>query len=120
MPKKAHFAEHHSFDELKQKYLKSQDLVEARRWHLIWKVSLGWSIKNSAIAVGINYDYAQEILKKYNELGEQGVKNLKAISHLSMRGKKPLLSLEEVEKLKEELVANPSDGGIWTGPKVAR
>lgn len=120
MPRKAYFATHYRSDELKQKYLKSQDPVEARRWHLLWKVSLGWSIKNSAIAVGINYDYAQEILKKYNELGAQGVKNLKAISHAKLRGKKPLLSLEKVEKLKKELAVKPPDGGIWTGPKVAR
>jgi hypothetical protein len=40
---------------------------------LLWKVSLGWTLKNSAVAVGINYDYAKEVLKKYNELGEKGV-----------------------------------------------
>lgn len=120
MPKKAYFAKHYSSDKLKQKYLKSQDSVESRRWHLLWKVSLGWSIKNSAIAVGISYDYAQEILKRYNELGEQGVKNLKTISPQKLRGRKPLLSLEKIEKLKKELEARPADGGLWTGPKVAR
>ncbi len=26
------------------------------------------TLKNSAIAVGINYDYAKEVLKKYNQL----------------------------------------------------
>lgn len=56
MPKKAHLANHYSSEELKQKSLKSQDAVESRRWHLLWKISLGWTIKNSAIAVGINYD----------------------------------------------------------------
>ncbi len=120
MPKKAYLANHHSSEELKQKYLKSQDPVELRRWHLIWKVSLGWTIKNSAIAVGVNYDYGKEILKKYNELGEQGVKNLKAIGRQQTRGKKPLLTLENIEKLQKELESRPSDGGIWTGPKVAR
>jgi molybdenum-dependent DNA-binding transcriptional regulator ModE len=40
--------------------------VEGRRWHLLWKVSLGWSLKNSALAVGINYDYARKIVKRYN------------------------------------------------------
>ena len=77
MARKAYLANYYSSDELKQKYTKNQDLVEARRWHLLWKVSLGWTIKNSAIAVGINYDYGKEIVKKYNELGEKGVTNLK-------------------------------------------
>ncbi|WP_293087682.1 helix-turn-helix domain-containing protein, partial [Moorena sp. SIO4A1] len=77
MPKKAALANHYSSDELKQKYLKSKDSVafgpryanESRRWHLLWKVSLGWTIKTSAIAVGINYDYGKEIVKKYNDFG---------------------------------------------------
>ena len=38
---------------------------------------MGWTLKNSALAVGISYDYGQKILKKYNESGEKGVKNLK-------------------------------------------
>jgi molybdenum-dependent DNA-binding transcriptional regulator ModE len=38
---------------------------------------LGWTLKSSAIAVGISYDYAKEILKKSNELSEEGVKNIK-------------------------------------------
>ncbi|MBD6615433.1 IS630 family transposase [Komarekiella sp. 'clone 1'] len=120
MPKKAYLANHFNSDELKQKYLKSQDAVESRRWHLLWKVSLNWSIKNSALAVGINYDYAKKILKKYNELGAEGVKNLKNQHHRSERGKKSLLSDEQLEKLAKELESRPADGGIWTGPKVAR
>ena len=120
MPKKAYLASHFSSNELKQKYLKSQDCVESRRWHLLWKVSLGWTIKNSALAVGINYDYAKEILQKYNKLAEQGVKNRKN-KHLNSRGgKKPLLTPQQLEKLAQELESRPADGGIWTGPKVAR
>ncbi|MEP0883703.1 hypothetical protein NDI49_19295 [Trichocoleus sp. ST-U3] len=61
MPKKAHLANHYSSEELKQKYLKSQEAVESRRWHLLWKISVGWTIKNSAIAVGINYDYPSSV-----------------------------------------------------------
>ncbi|MEH2082053.1 MAG: helix-turn-helix domain-containing protein [Nostoc sp.] len=120
MPKKAYLANHLNSDERKQKYLKSQDGVESRRWHLLWKVSLNWTLKNSAIAVGINYDYAKKILKKYNELGAEGVKNLKNQHHGSKRGNKSLLSDEQLEKLAKELESRPADGGIWTGPKVAR
>ena len=41
----------------------------------MWKISLGWTIQNSAVAVGISYDYAQEIVKKYNNLGDKAVKD---------------------------------------------
>jgi transposase len=120
MPKKTYLANYYSSDELKQKYIKSQDSVEARRWHLLWKISLGWTIKNSAVAVGINYDYAKEIVQKYNELGEKTVKNSRKKPRKHGGGKKSLLSSEQLQKLTVLLESRPSDGGIWTGPKVAR
>jgi transposase len=120
MPKQAYLANHYSSDELKQKYIKSQDSVESRRWHLLWKVSLGWTIKNSALAVGINYDYAKEIVNKYNILGEKALKNSRKKPREHRGGKKSLLTEEQLEKLMKELESKPSNGGIWTGPKVAR
>jgi len=120
MPRKAYLADYYSSKELKQKYLKSKDSVESRRWHLLWKVSLKWSIKNSASAVGINYDYAKKIVKKYNEFGEAGVKNRKNHNRQQLGGRKPLLTKEQFQKLSQELEDKPNDGGIWTGPKVAR
>lgn len=120
MPKKVKLLPHLSSSELKQKYKKTPDYVESRRWHLLWKVSMGWTLKNSAVAVGINYDYAKEILKKYNSLGEEGVKNGKNQSQGSPRGKKSLLNPKQLEKLAIALKSRPEDGGIWTGPKVAR
>jgi hypothetical protein len=92
MPKKAYLANYYSSEELKQKYLKCQDTVESRRWHLLWKTSLGWTIKNSAIAVGMNYDYAKEIVKKYNSLGAKGLENLKNKQPQQRGGKKALLT----------------------------
>ena len=120
MPKKAYLAEHLNSEELKDRYRSSQDSVETRRWHLLWKISLGWTIKNAAIAVGLDYQYSFIILKRYNELGEEGVKNLKKNIAEHRRGKEPLLKEEQFQKLKEELKKRPADGGIWTGPKVAR
>ena len=120
MARIAYLANYYSSDELKQKYIKSQDSIEARRWHLLWKVSLGWTIKNSAIAVGINYDYGKEIVKKYNELGEKGVTNLKKEARKHTGGKKSLLTAEQLKQLARELEFRPADGGIWTGTKVAR
>ena len=105
---------------IRDRYLKSQDSVESRRWHLLWKISLGWSIKNSAIAVGINYDYGKEIVKKYNRLGIKGIENRKNKQRQQSGGRKPLLNEAQIEKLKNELESKPSDDGVWTGTKVAR
>jgi len=120
MPRKAYLANYYSSEELKQKYLKCQDAVESRRWHLLWKISLGWTIKNSASAVGMNYDYAKEIVKKYNGLGAKGLENLKNKQPQQRGGKKALLTNSQLEKLRQDLASRPLDGGVWTGPKVAR
>lgn len=120
MPRIATLVPHYSCDELKQKYIQSRDPVESRRWHLLWKVSLGWSIKNSALAVGINYEYGKEIIKKYNKLASAGVKNQRNKQRQQSGGKKPLLTDEQLQKLCKELESIPPDGGVWTGTKVAR
>ncbi|NET61459.1 MAG: IS630 family transposase [Symploca sp. SIO2E6] len=120
MPKKAYLANHLSSDELKNKYRTCKEAVEARRWHLLWKVSLGWTIKNAALAVGLNYQYSFKIIKKYNELGEEGVKNLKKQGVKHRRGKEPCLNEEQFLELTVQLQKRPADGGVWTGPKVAR
>ncbi len=120
MPKTAYLAQHFSSRELKEKYLKSRDSVETRRWHLLWKISLGWTIKNSAIAVGYSYPYAQKILNQYNRNGEEGIKNRRNKTSNHLRGKKRLLNDKQLEKLKQQIEQTPPDGGIWTGTKVAR
>ncbi len=87
---------------------------------MLWKVAQGWTIKNSAIAVGLNYGYAQRIVKNYNRAGEAGVKVKPRAKEKHTGGKKALLSEAQLEKLTQALQEKPSDGGIWTGVKVAR
>ncbi len=120
MSRKPSLAQYLSSEELKKRYRQSRDPVEARRWHLLWKVSLGWSIKNSAVAVGINYDYARKIVRRYNKQGEQGVANQWKKRSTHKRGNKALLNDEQLQKLQQALQQPPIDGGFWTGPKVAR
>ena len=115
MPKKAYIASHFTTEELKKKYLKSLDPVEGRRWHLLWKIRSGCTIKDSANAVGLQYQYCQKVLKKYNEMGEEGVKNKRKRVQNHNRGKSPLLDGEQLEKLKQGLKSKPEDGGKWTG-----
>ena len=120
MPRKAYLANYFSSEQLKEKYFSSSDPVESRRWHLLWKISCGWTIKNSALAVGISYAYAKKIIKKYNDLGENALLNGRKKEKKYSGGKKPLLTDRQFQKLIEELESKPPDGGVWTGPKVAR
>ena len=118
MPKKVKLVNHLNSEELKEKYILSLNPIESRRWHLLWKISQSWSIKDSAIAVGISYEYAREIVRKYNLQGILAVINKKKT--IKRKGRTPLLSPEQLEQLGEELRGQSVDGGIWTGPKVAR
>ncbi len=118
MPKKVKLVDYLAEDELKQKYRTCRDRVESRRWHLLWKISQSWTIKDSAAAVGISYEYAREIVRKYNVEGIKSVANKRR--KVKAQGRPALLNSEQLVELATALKTRPSDGGIWTGSKVAR
>lgn len=64
MARKLTLISHYSVDELKQRYRTAKDPVESRRWHLIWLVSSENSLTTAAAVVGMNYDYALEVVKR--------------------------------------------------------
>ncbi|GFE69714.1 helix-turn-helix domain-containing protein [Chroococcus sp. FPU101] len=116
MGRKAHLENHLSSEQLKERYRQTLDKVEPRRWHLLWLVSEKWKIKEAA-AVGYNYDYALEVVKAYNEQGEEAIRNKPRVSQ--KKSLKALLNEAQLEELKESLKHPPVDKGIWIGPKVA-
>jgi hypothetical protein len=40
----------------------------------LWLVSEDWTIEQAAEVVGIDYDYAKEIVGKYNKYGATGLR----------------------------------------------
>lgn len=118
MVKKAHLVPHLNSIELKSRYLSAQDRVESRRWHLIWLVSQKWTIKQAATAVGLNYDYALDIVAGYNQQGELAIAN--GYRQPKKRPAHALLNAQQLEKLRNSLKGSPPDKGLWTGPKVAQ
>ena len=71
MPRYTTVVSHLSEAELEQHYRTVPDPVERRRYHLIWLVVRGYSLKAVAQVVGLNYDYAKDLLKAYNQGGQQ-------------------------------------------------
>ena len=67
------------------------------------------SIENAAIGMNIGHKFIEQ---EHRCIGQQ-------INYQS-GGKVALLSDEQFEKLTQALESKPSDGGIWTGVKVAR
>ncbi len=117
MPPKAHLSPHLTADELKRLYRQAQDTTEARRWHLLYLVAQQWTIKQAAHVVGLNYDYAKEIVRRYNREGPTAIKNRSQKRQPSSRS---LLTPEQQQELRKALKNPPPEGGNWSGPKVAR
>lgn len=117
MPPKAHIEPHLTIEELKVRYRQARDTTEARRWHLLQLVASGWTIKQSADVVGLNYDYAKEIIRRYNREGPSSIKNRSRERQPPVA--KSLLTSMQQQELKEALQGPAPDGGAWSGPKVA-
>ncbi len=118
MPRNAYLEPHLSCAQLKERYQHCDEPVESRRFHLLWLVCCGWQIKQAAVAVGLNYDYAREIVKTYNQQGPAVLANRR--KQPGRRGRAPLLNPEQLRQLQQALRRAPADGGLWSGPKVAQ
>lgn len=118
MTRKIQLQPHLSEKELKNRYWRACNLVEARRWQLLWLISQKKTLKEASIVIGINYDYARKIVKSYNQQGEEAI--IKKQPTARKRPNHALLNAEQLEELKLNLKEESPDKGIWTGPKVAR
>ena len=68
----------------------------------------------------MSYDYALKGVKSYNLHGGQGLRNCLKDKRGGPRGSRGLLKAEQLEQLRKLLQSLPLDGGLWSGPKVAR
>lgn len=117
MTRVAHLMPHVSRAELAQRYRQAPDVVEARRWHLLRLIATRHTIKEAVREVGLAYEYAKRIVRRYNADGPDALRN-------RSREKQPppprrLLSADQQEELRVALEGTAPDGGMWSGPKVA-
>jgi transposase len=117
MPPKADLKPHLSIDDLKTRYRQAKEIAEARRWQLLHLVAQNWTIKRAAQAVDLNYDYAKEIVRRYNHQGPDAIRNRNQRRKASARS---LLTPEQQHELQQLLGQPAPDGGAWSGPKVAQ
>ena len=117
VPPRVQLKPHLTASEIKRLYQQAQDGVEARRWHLLHLVAQQWTVRQAAQCIGMNYDYAKAIIRRYNQDGPLGMRNRSQLGQPSPRS---LLTLAQQQELKQALQEAPPDGGRWTGPKVAR
>lgn len=105
-----------SAEKLKGRYRSCKDAKEARRWHVLWLVTQGYSAKEAAETVGLGISWVREIINRYNKDGPQSVEDQHEINP---GGKKSRLDSKQQDELLEALRRDPPGGGVWTGAKVA-
>lgn len=109
-------AAHSSSSALEAGYEAAADPVAKSHFHALWLLSSGYEVEEVAEILSFSPRWVRALIKRYNEggaaaLGDQRVHN----------GTKPtILTPEALAALKERIKTPPDDGGLWTGPKIAR
>ncbi len=120
MPRKAQLKHHMNSEELEAGYRRAREAQEARRWRLILLIASGKTIKEASDVADINYAHAQDILKRFNAHGPDALKDGRKKPRKRGPAKHALLDVNQRKELTNALKGNAPDGGVWTGPKVAR
>lgn len=107
---------HLSSDELEAGYEEAADLVAKSHFHALWLLSSGYEVEEVAGLLSFSSRWVRALIKRYNEggpdrLGDQRVHN----------GTQPtILTPAALTALKKRITTPPDDGGLWSGPKIAR
>lgn len=104
--------------ELKEKYLSCEDSVERSHWQIIWlmaRSSNTLSASETADVTGFCSDWVRKIIRRYNKEGPDGIEDKRKYN-----GNEPILSDEQKKELLSIIQKDPEDGGLWTGPKIAK
>jgi transposase len=107
---------HLSAAELEARYETAADPVSKSHFHAIWLLSCGYAIAEVAAILSFSVRWVRLLRKRYNEHGPDSLGDRR-----QGNGSAPvILTPEALSSLKERLKTPPDNGGLWTGPKVAR
>jgi transposase len=100
-------------------YRKATDPVLRTHLLMVWRMSLGDSIREVAEMVGYSEKWVGEIARRYEFEGVEGLGDRR---HANPGAKeRALLDEEGQARLRQALLEEaPPGGGMWSGPKVAR
>src|SRR3954466_13177364 len=112
----ARVADHLSVDDLEAGFRSARDPTAARHFQVIWLFARGHTIADVAAVTSFVPRWIEQLLARYNAHGPEALGDLRR-----RNGSAPnVLRPELLARLPERLATPPSDGGLWTGPKVAR
>lgn len=100
-------------------YRKAADPVLRTHLLMVWRMSVGDSMREVAQSVGYSEKWVREIARRYKSEGLEGLGDRR---HANPGAKERALLDEEAQaRLREALLEEaPPGGGMWNGPKVAR
>src|SRR4051812_37106490 len=111
----ARVADHLSVDDLEARLRSAQDPTATRHFQVIWLLARGHTIADVAAVTSFVPRWIEQLLARYNAHGPEALGDLRR-----RNGSAPsVLRPELLARLPERLATPPSDGGLWTGPKVA-
>src|SRR4051795_996168 len=112
----ARVADHLSVDDLEARLRSAQDPTAARHFQVIWLLARGHTIADVAAVTSFVPRWIEQLLARYNAHGPEALGDLRRRNGSAPRVLRPAL----LERLRTRLTQPPPDGGLWTGPKVAR
>jgi transposase len=112
------FVRHRTANQIVNKFRACRHPVEKARWHAVWLLARTDHPRTPAQVadvVGLSAVTVRDVLHRWNADGPAGLTDRRAGN-----GSEPRLSVRRRAALDAALRKRPPDGGLWTGPKVAR
>ncbi len=109
-------ASHLSAAELEARYKTAAGPVAKSHFHAIWLLSMAYKTQEVAAILSFSPRWVQRLVRRYNAQGPDALDDRR----LSNGAAPAILTDDALLSLKERLKTPPDDGGVWTGPKVAR
>jgi transposase len=109
---------HLTYEQLTERFRRCPDGRQKARWQALWLLSrpqAPYAAAQAAAVVGLTADAIRKLVHRYNAGGPDAVAR-----NAGSQGRAPRLSVAQQEQLKRELLGRAPDGGLWTGPKLAR
>src|SRR5438045_2564482 len=102
--------------ELEHRYKTASEAIAKSHFHALWLLARGYSIDQVAGLLSFSTRWVRILIKRYNEGGADRLGDQRAHN-----GTEPkILTPDALAALRERLKSPPQDGGVWTGPKIAR
>ena len=105
-----------SVEELEARFRAAKYVVERSHCQVVWLLAKGRSTSEVAEIVALSPRWVNKLARRYEAEGAEALGDRRRRN----AGARPLLSAEDLEALRERLRTPPGDGGVWSGPKVAR